>query len=250
MPLAVEFRLSAPGTLSADEARQLVTQAHNRAADMHAQGRFEAISPLWPDPHARRAGIHLLWFRARGQPNGEDRAPVWPDESFLFRLGVGKNCGLLSIGLCRYPPKVRYKGRTRSTRLTSDWQFRSFTETHYASLHGWDYFRRCHTAVIDLLDGWRGLGFRVRIKDECKYWPGRSVSTLRSTIDRINSVLAAGAGQFLDTQEPNSPGTHQNSPDRPAILRHPQFEHLEAQGVKLMREGFARLLRPRNQSDQ
>jgi len=249
MPV-IEFRLSAPATLSADQARQLVTKAQNLAATMHAQGRFEVVSPLWPLPHARRGGIHLLWFRAPGQPNDEDRAPVWPEESFLFRARVGKNCGVLSIGLCRYPSEVRYKGRTRSTRLTPDWQFRSLIATHYASLHGWDYFLRCHTAVIDLLDALRGLGFHVRIKDECKYWPGRSVATLRSTIDRFNSVLAASAGLFLDSHEPNSPGTHQNSRGRPAILRHPQFEHLEARGVKFLQEGFARLLRPGNPSDQ
>ncbi len=249
MPL-IEFRLSAPGTFSADQARQLVTEAHHLAATMHAQGGFEAISPLWPLPHARRAGIHLLWFRSPGQLDDLDRAPVWPAESFLFRVRVGKNCGLLSIALCRYPSKVRYKGRIRSTRLTPDWHFRSLIATHYASLHGWDYFLRCHTAVIDLLDALRGLGFHVRIKDECKYWPGRSVATLRSTIDRFNSVLAASAGLFLDSHEPNSPGTHQNSRGRPAILRHPQFEHLEAQGVKFLQEGFARLLRPGNPSDQ
>ncbi|PYI79737.1 MAG: hypothetical protein DME26_22885, partial [Verrucomicrobia bacterium] len=78
----------------------------------------------------------------------------------------------------------------------------------------------------------RGLGFGVRINDECKYWPGRSVSARRFTIHRFNSVLAASAGLFLDSHEANSPGTHPNSPGRPAILRHPDFEHIEAQGVK------------------
>jgi hypothetical protein len=245
-----EFRLSAPGTLSADQAHQLVTEAHNLAATMHAQGRFEAVCPVWPPPDDRRAGIRLLWFRAPGQLDDLDRGPVWPAESFLFRVRVGKNCGLLSVGLCRYLSNVRYKGRTRPTRLTPDWHFRSLIATHYASLHGWDYFLRCHAAVIDFLDALRGLGFRVRIKDECGYWPGRSVSTLRSTIDRFNSVLAASAGLFLDSHEPNSPGTHPNSPSRPAILRHPQFEHLEAEGVKFLQEGFARLLRPPNESEE
>jgi hypothetical protein len=95
-----------------------------------------------------------------------------------------------------------------------------FCKTQYASLHGWGHFRRCHTAVIDLLVSIQGPGLTVEIHDEGDYWPGRNLAALRRNLDEINGAVAALAGALKDGEE------KVESP----IFRHRNFERLEAEG--------------------
>lgn len=159
---------------------------------------------------------------------------VRPLEGFLFPVGVGEDCEPLWLGLCRYPLTVRVEDRLRRTNFHG-WRLKSFCKTQYAGLHGWEHFRRCHTAVIDLLAAARRLDLTVEITDEGDYWPGRDLEALRRSLDQMNAVVAAAAGVLKDCGE-ESGGTRVQSP----ILAHPQFERLEAEGEA---HGYASRLR-------
>ena len=130
----------------------------------------------------------------------------------LFQVGVGRDCEPLWLGLCRYD--------------RGGWRLKSFCKTQYASLHGWEHFRRCHTAVIDLLADARPLGLTVVISDEGDYWPRRNLEALQRNLDEMNGVVAAAAGVLKDWGEERG-GPAVQSP----ILAHPRFERLEAEGA-------------------
>ncbi|HEU0039167.1 MAG TPA: hypothetical protein VFR76_07830, partial [Verrucomicrobiae bacterium] len=138
----------------------------------------------------------------------------------------GEDCEPLWLGLCRYPKTVLLEGRRYRINL-SGWRCHGFSKTQFASLHGWDHFRRCHTAVVDLLAGMRRLGLDVEISDECGFWPGRSVAALRQNLDEMNGIVAAAAGALKDSDEAANGRSRVQSP----IFAHTNFERLEAQGA-------------------
>jgi hypothetical protein len=152
----------------------------------------------------------------------------------LFPVEVGADCEPLWLGLCRYPLTVQVAGELRRTGLRG-WLLKGFCKTQYAGLHGWEHFRRCHTAVIDLLAGARRLGLAIVIKDEGDYWPGHDLAALRRNLDEMNGAIAAAAGVLKDCAE-ESEGPPVQSP----ILAHPHFERLEAEGAA---RGYASRLR-------
>jgi len=131
-------------------------------------------------------------------------------------------------------------GKRYRTKLPG-WRFHGFSKTQFASLHGWAHFRRCHTAVIDLLAGIRRLGLEVAISDEGDYWPGRSLPELRRNLDEMNGIVAAAAGALKDAHDGEGGGIQ--SP----IFAHRDFERLEAEGEakagKAIRQAHGRISR-------
>jgi hypothetical protein len=148
-----------------------------------------------------------------------------PLEGFVLFVRPGKDCETLALGLGRFPLKVFANGRWRRTGL-GGWRWQGFCKTQYASLHGWEYFRRCHFAVLDLLDEARRLGCRVTITDEGEYWPRRNEAKLRRNVEQMNCAIAAAAGAMKDHDKPTGSEGVQSP-----IFAHPQFEHLEAEGA-------------------
>ncbi len=122
--------------------------------------------------------------------------------------------------MCRYPAGVLQHGRELPTRLGAGWRLSGFSKTQYVGLHGWEHFKRCHLAVINLLAAVRTLDLRVKISDEGEYWPRRSLANLRGNLDQMNGLVAAAAGALKD----GDAGVE--SP----IFRHKHFERLEAEG--------------------
>jgi len=147
------------------------------------------------------------------------------EEGFLFLVEVGEDCEPLRLGLCRYPKTVVMGGRRYRTALRG-WRFSGFSKTQFASLRGWAHFRRCHTAVIDLVYGMRRLGLKVGISDEGDYWPGRNLPALRRNLDEMNGVVASAAGAMKDFGESRGEPAVESP-----IFAHPQFERLEAEGA-------------------
>jgi hypothetical protein len=147
-------------------------------------------------------------------------------EGFLFPVVVGQDCEPLWLGLCRYPKTVLLEGRRYRTELPG-WRFHGFSKTQYASLHGWEHFRRCHTAVVDLLAGMRRPGLRVEINDEGGYWPGRSLDALRKNLAQMNGLVAATAGALKVGCETADGSSAVQSP----IFAHHHFERLEVEGA-------------------
>jgi hypothetical protein len=221
MGLTIHFKLLAPPETDSARALELVRAMRRRAQSFKHRGRVDDVLPvgddqevlLWatqykPVPHPWKAGC-------------QSGIEIPAAEGFIFPVLVGKDCEPLRLGMCRYPKTILLGGRRYRTELKG-WRFDGFSKTQYASLHGWEHFRRCHTAITDLLAGLQPLGLTVKISDEGGYWPGRHLTALRRNLDEMNGVVAAAAGALKDMDESGDV----QSP----IFGHRDFERLEAEG--------------------
>lgn len=207
-------REDAHGRWAAEALRKL-------ALKFKRQGRLDTVGKLGIGPEERRYAVEWRTRPVPGRPHAFTDEEIRPVAGQIFRVGVGRGCEPLWLGLCRYP-----RGR---------WRLQGFCKTQYAGLLGWEHFRRCHTAVIDLLSAAAAAGCKVAISDEGEYWPRRSVKRLRENLDQMNSAVAAVAGGFKDAGE-----AEDRKAVRSPILCHPQFERLEAEGAA---RGYASRLR-------
>jgi len=225
MGLTIHYQLAAPAGCDAARAQELVRQMRRRAQNFKQRGRVERVLPIGTDHDA------LRWasgYRDVPHPfkNGRISGIEIPAEAgWLFFVEVGADCEPMALGLCHYPKTVLMGGRRYRTHRPG-WSLHGFSKTQYASLHGWEHFRRCHCAVVDLLDGFRRLGLGITINDEGDYWPGRSLTALRRNLDEMNGVVAAAAGALKDLDESKNGVSGVESP----IFQHPDFERLEAEG--------------------
>ena len=228
MGLTIHFHLSLrPQAPDLDDlrARWAVEDARRLAMKMKRRGAFVAVTRIAHEPHVlrRQAGQFVRYDHPR---HGEQCCEAVPLRGWVFVADVGADCEPLRIGLCEYPAHVWHLGDDRATRLRG-WRLAAFSKTQYASLHGWEHFRRCHVAAVDFLAALRLLGFDVKISDEGHYWPHRSERTLREEADKMNRFVAAAAGALKDAHEDDG-GV------QAAIFAHPQFERLEAEGADLL----------------
>ncbi|MEI7729904.1 MAG: hypothetical protein WCO56_10060 [Verrucomicrobiota bacterium] len=227
MGLTIHYTLFAPETTDAAGAREIVLRMRRRAFGFKQRGRVDMVHPLGDDRKSLRWAREWMFRRDPHHPTREYQAEIMPRAGWIFPVSVGKDCEPLWLGLCQYPQEVLLGGKWARTRLKG-WRLHGFCKTQYASLHGWEYFQRCHCAVIDLLVEARSLGMRVVINDEGEYWPRRSLKTLRVELDQMNGVVAAAAGALKDLAGDDA-GT---APVQSPIFKHPHFEHLEAAGAK------------------
>lgn len=226
MGVTIHYKLRAPLGTDKARAREIVTQLRRRALRYRTAGRVDAVLPLGVDERALRWGCTMIpSFPIPGLPTWKGELEFEPLEGFVLFVRPGKNCETFALGLCRFPLTVRANGWLRRTGLTG-WRWEGFCKTQYASLHGWEHFRRCHLAVLDLLDEARRLGCRVTITDEGEYWPRRNEAKLRRNVEQMNCAIAAAAGAMKDHDK----ATGSESVQSP-VFAHPQFEHLEAQGA-------------------
>jgi len=228
MGLTVHFKLVAPADCGASQAKRLVEAMRRVALRFQREGLVDRVRPTTSDAKAlRRFGRDWLIVTVPGAENTSTGIEVSPTQGYLFRVDVGEDCEPLWLGLCQYPATVRFHGRELSTGKRAGWRLAGFSKTQYASLHGWEHFRRCHCAVVDLLVACRTLGLRVKISDEGDYWPRRSVTALRRNLDQMNGLVAATAGALKDGCETADGSSAVQSP----IFGHQQFERLEAEGA-------------------
>ena len=225
MGLSIHYYLTAPSDTDAAQAGDLVRQLRRQALVYRRRGRVDNVGPLRSDPASLRQAREYKCIPVPGRPGNAWEVEVRPTEGFLFMVAVGEDCEPLPLALCRYPATVVWQGQRHGTGRRG-WYFHGFSKTQYASLHGWEHFRRCHTAVIDLLAAARSIGWRVVIHDEGEYWPGRDLEALRRGLDEMNGVVAAAAGALKDWGE-----DREGSPVQSPILSHPHFERLEAEGA-------------------
>lgn len=130
----------------------------------------------------------------------------------------------------------------RWTKLKG-WSWRSFCKTHYASdprCGGLPNFLRCHLGVVALLDEAQKLGILGTVSDEGDFWETRSLERLTREIGDQGAMLAGFLGALKDAmgQAPGGAGTVETP-----IAGYPNFEHLEAEGQRLLREGLKTMLK-------
>ena len=227
MGLTIHYKLCAPTGMAEAELPRLVQDMHRLALDFQRSGRVDAVSDI-------AAGLEdFMWLseyfmvRVPDDPDSCRGVEVPVETGMIFNVTLGADSESLRLGLCRYPARVTdaQTGRSRKVRRRG-WRLGGFCKTQYASLHGWEHFRRCHMAAVDLLVGLRRLGLRVTVSDEGGYWPGRDEAELRRSVDRMNGIVAAFAGALKDAAD-DSAGPAVQSP----IFEHPQFERIEAEGM-------------------
>lgn len=226
MGLTVHFKLVAPPDAGAVRARELVRAMRRRAQDFKQRGRVDDVLPIGDDEEALRWAAQYKSIPHPWQRGCASGIEIPAEEGFLFPVAVGEDCEPLWLGLCRYARTVLLEGRRYRTDL-SGWRCHGFSKTQFASLHGWGHFRRCHTAVVDLLAGMRRLGLHVEVNDEGGFWPGRSLAALRRNLDEMNGIVAAAAGALKDFDESANGQSRVQSP----IFAHKNFERMEAEGA-------------------
>lgn len=226
MGLTLHYKLRAPTHLTAAAIPVLVSEMHAVATAMRRAGRVERVSKIAGNPEDLCWLGEWLQVPVPGEENCSRGVEVPALRGHVFTVLLGEGSEPLRLGLCRYPERVpdHQTGRTRAVRRRG-WRLAGFCKTQYASLPGWENFRRCHTAAVDLLASLRELGLRVEITDEGGYWPGRDERELRRSVDQMNGIVAAFAGVLKDASDDD--GT---APVQSPIFAHPQFECIEAEG--------------------
>ena len=240
MGLTVHYQFNAGAAGDAREAHRLVETARQHALALQREGRVDEVLEISDErENLDRFATAWLTIPLPGDSDTSCGVAVNPEEGVLFPVTIGEDCEPLWLGLCRYPRTVLDQDKTLSTGLGRAWRFSGACKTQYAGLHGWEYFSRCHTAVIDLLARWRTPGVRVKIDDEGGYWPRRSLAALHQRLDEMNGLVAAMAGALKDSADEAGEIDAVESP----IFQHAQFEKIEAEGVarhgKLLRRAVA-----------
>jgi hypothetical protein len=224
MGVTIHFKLHLPLS-PALTVVEVLDQLRRRALRYRTGGRVDAVLPVRTDDQALRHGRTLRFYPSPGEFRLSGEVELVPRMGFVLPVIIGKDCEPLWLGLARYPDGVERDGQCHLTRLTG-LRWEGSCKTQFASLHGWEHFRRCHLAVLGLLEAVRRLGCRVTVSDEGEYWHGRNEAALRQNVEQMNGAIAAAAGAMKDFDRAKGAAGVQSP-----IFAHPQFEHLEAEGA-------------------
>jgi len=257
MGLTIHYQLT---TSTSDEghARKLVQQLRQAALDLPFQHVGEIVEfqgdqcdykqRADSDPHRWlliQAGTFIALpvtpaERRRGVRRDMDVRPL---HIIAFSTKPGQGCEPANFGLCQYPGEVSDPGFGRHKTKLKGWSWHSFCKTHYASdprCGGLPNFLRCHLGVVALLDEAKKLGFLGSVNDEGDFWQTRSLERLTKEIGEQSATLAGFLGALKDAmgQAPGGAGTVEAP-----IAAYPNFEHLEAEGQRLLPEQLRAMLR-------
>lgn len=208
---------------------------------------------LYDHPY-RQGGLYLTRLRGDGE---EELVQVPPLHAVFFNVHV-QGAETATIGLASHPPVVVHhediverhadgsvSGRICGqgepiefpTRRRGCYSWHSFCKTQYAGnpkLGGEANFLRAHLSLIELLDQIKAMGVKVRIRDDSRYARHRDVNRLLRDLRRWDALVANIVGKFSDAL--GNSGASLVAP----IKQRPDFEHLEAKGIKVLRQLAAR----------
>ncbi len=225
MGLTVHYSLRL-SSVPARSALRLVEKLRRRALALP----FLRVGPIWhhgpKSPHSSRDLPE--WFRNLIEMHAfvKNRRLVFPLRAYAFDVHPGRGSETSSFGLLNYPRFSPRVGRGRVAVKRSGWYWQDFCKTQYASnprYGGWENFRRCHLALIALLDKAAELGLKAKVTDESNFADHRDLEKLRVEIVEWNEMIAGLGGRLKDA----CPGEM----DAP-ILLYPDFEHLEARSQR------------------
>jgi len=225
MGLTVHYRLRY-GEAPARTARALVEELRRRAVKLP----LHRVGPIMV---YACGGLHGSdgqpeWFRAILDLLSLERSDyiVSPERAYAFEVHPGRGAETASFGLLRYPRTIKLPSGRRVATRKSGWLWRDFCKTQYASnprYGGLENFRRCHLALIALLDEAADVGLRTEVTDESGFATRRDLENLDQEIAQWNELIAGFVGRLKDAL-----GGECDAP----IARFPNFEHLEARGRK------------------
>jgi hypothetical protein len=202
----------------------------------------------------RRGDLYLSRKRADG---AEEAVRVPALHALVFNVRV-QGAETASIGLASHPPVVVHRediiernpdGSERERRLNQGdpiefptrrrgyYSWHSFCKTQYAGnpkLGGEANFVKAHLSLVELFDQVRGLGVPVQIRDDSRYAKHRDVNRLLSSLRDWDALVANFVGKITDAL-----GDEIGAVVAP-IRERPDFEHLEAKGIGVIRRLAAR----------
>jgi hypothetical protein len=172
---------------------------------------------------------------------------VMPQQIIAFETEPGDGCEQANFGMCQYPGEVFQPQFGKVQTKLKGWSWHSFCKTHYASdprCGGLPNFLRCHLGVVALLDEAQRLGCLASVSDEGDFWATRSLERLTEEIGEQSAMLAGMLGVLKDAMG-QTPGA--GAVEAP-IAAYPNFEHLEAEGQRLLPEQLKAMLKAMAQS--
>jgi hypothetical protein len=252
-------------------ARRMITKF--RAAALKLP--FDDVSEIYEQdsPHGKSAFRpyrhkfrHGDLYLPRKRADGAEETVCEPALHALFFSVRVQGAETASIGLANHPPVVvhredvieRNKDGSESGRQCGQgdpvefptgrrgyYSWHSFCKTQYAGnpkLGGEANFLKAHLSLVELLDQIGELGVAVRIRDDSKYAKDRDVNRLLKCLRDWDAVVANFVGKFSDAL-----GDEVGAVVAP-IKDRPDFEHLEAKGIGVIRRIAARHRRRKKDS--
>jgi hypothetical protein len=187
MGITIHYRLRSEAT-DAEEARNLVAQLRSRALDLPFDEVDDMIELTGDECHFQQHDDRYPhgWLLIQVQQLVPDpreparRYDVTPEHVIAFSCSPGPGCEPANFGLCRYPATIEVGPWVQWTVQTNleQWQWSSFCKTEYANrpeCGGARNFRRCHLAILDLLQHAQSLGILHAVHDAAGYWENRKI---------------------------------------------------------------------------
>jgi hypothetical protein len=236
---------------------------------------FDEISDIYEqDPPDNKAAFRRYQhsfrqgdlYLSRTRQDGAEESVCVPALHALFVNVRVQRAETASIGLASHPPVVLHRqdiiqrrkdcselGRLLGqgdlvefpTRRRGYYSWHSFCKTQYAGnpkLGGEPNFLKAHLSLIELLDQIQATGVKVRIRDDSRYAKHRDVDRLLRRLRDWDALVAKIVGNLADALG-EQPGTV-----IAPIKERPDFEHLEAKGIGVLRRIAARQRRRKNDS--
>jgi hypothetical protein len=234
----------------------------DEVSEIREQDPPEGKSAFLRYDHSFRQGA-LYLSRTRG--DGEQETVHVPALHALFFYVRVQGAESASIGLASHPPVIVHRedaierdqsgaerGRVLGkgdpveflTRRRGYYSWHSFCKTQYAGNPklGEANFLKAHLSLIELLDQINATGVKVCIRDDSRYAKHRDVDRLLRSLRDWDAIVANFVGNIGD-----SLGGESGSLIAP-IRDRPDFEHLEANGISVLRKLAARQRKRRKDS--
>lgn len=244
-------------------ARRLITEFRamalklpfDKVSEIYEQDPPDGKSPFRRYDHSfRQGGLYLPRTRGDGV---QETVHVPALHALFFNVRV-EGAESASIGLASHPPVVVHRedviernkdGSDRGrligkgapiefpTRRRGYYSWHSFCKTQYAGnpkLGGEANFLKAHLSLIELLDQIKAAGVQVRIRDDSRYAKHRDVDRLLRSLRDWDAVVANIVGNLGDAL-----GDKSGALIAP-INERPDFEHLEAKGISVLKKMAAR----------
>jgi hypothetical protein len=224
-------------------------------SEIHEQDPPDGESAFHSYNDSFRQG-ELYLSRTRG--DGDQETVHVPALHALFFYVYVQGAESAPIGLASHPPVVVHRedviernidgsecGRIIGqgdpiefpTRRRGYYSWHSFCKTQYAGsprLGGEANYLKAHLSLIELFDQIQAAGVKVRIRDDSRYAKHRDVDRLLRSLRSWDAIVANIVGSFGDAL-----GDKSGTLVAP-IKERPDFEHLEAKGINVLRKLAAR----------
>jgi hypothetical protein len=249
-------------------ARRMIVKFHGIARNLP----FDEVSEIYEQDPPEGKTAFLLYestfrqgglYLSRTRKDGERELVHIPPLHAVFFSARTEGGESSLIGLASHPPVVVHRedvierntdGSERGrmlglgdpvefpTRRRGYYSWQSSCKTQYAGdpkLGGEANFLKAHLSLIELLDQIELAGVKPDLRDDTGFAKHRDVDRLLRNLRKWDAIIANVAGRLSDALADQSASLIAPIKDRP------DFEHLEAKGIGILRKLAARQRRRR-----